>query len=221
MSIGIHSGRFDMFLVGASHRELVVTGPAASTTVAMESAANAGEILISASTAEALRPSDLGSAKAGGWLLRHAPSITRLEATPRDAIGQGPDLSSCIPAAILGAIRNTNREPEHRRVSVAFVHFDGTDEMIESAGPEAVADYLDSLVSDLQEVVEREGITFLGTDVDHDGGKVILVAGTPSSTGDDELRMLRALREFLNKRFQQISQFRAKVNLSISIFRLR
>ena len=47
MSIGVHSGRFDLFLVGASHRELVVTGPAASTTVSMEGAATAGEIVIS------------------------------------------------------------------------------------------------------------------------------------------------------------------------------
>ena len=48
MSIGLNSGQFDMFLVGRSHRELVVTGPAASTTVSMESTATAGEILVSA-----------------------------------------------------------------------------------------------------------------------------------------------------------------------------
>ncbi len=42
MSIGIHSGCFDMFLVGASHRELVVAGPAVSTVVSMESTATRG-----------------------------------------------------------------------------------------------------------------------------------------------------------------------------------
>jgi class 3 adenylate cyclase len=36
MSVGIHSGSFDFFLVGASHRELVITGPAATATVDME-----------------------------------------------------------------------------------------------------------------------------------------------------------------------------------------
>ena len=66
MSVGIHSGRFDMFLVGGSHRELVVTGPASTVTVSMEAAATAGEILVSAQTALALNPSDLGPAKAGG-----------------------------------------------------------------------------------------------------------------------------------------------------------
>ena len=36
MSVGINSGVFHFFLVGDSHRELVVTGPAASIVVAME-----------------------------------------------------------------------------------------------------------------------------------------------------------------------------------------
>src|SRR6266508_4245931 len=39
MSVGIHSGEFDFFLVGDLHRELVITGPAASTTVEMETVA--------------------------------------------------------------------------------------------------------------------------------------------------------------------------------------
>ena len=35
ISIGVHSGTFDLFLVGGSHRELVVAGPAATATVAI------------------------------------------------------------------------------------------------------------------------------------------------------------------------------------------
>ena len=92
MSVGTHSGRFDMFLVGASHRELVVTRSAASTTVSMESAASAGEILLIPATASALQPGDLGAPKAGGWLLRHAPAFITAAATPRDAVGPGADL---------------------------------------------------------------------------------------------------------------------------------
>src|SRR5262249_21569142 len=38
MHAGIHTGRFQFFLVGDSHRELLVTGPAASRTVEMEAA---------------------------------------------------------------------------------------------------------------------------------------------------------------------------------------
>lgn len=51
MSIGIHSGEFDFFMAGGSHRELIVAGPAVTRTVLMESAAGAGQILISPETA--------------------------------------------------------------------------------------------------------------------------------------------------------------------------
>ena len=54
MSVGVHSGRFHLFLVGESHRELMITGPAATTTVAMETIATAGEIVVSNATAATL-----------------------------------------------------------------------------------------------------------------------------------------------------------------------
>jgi class 3 adenylate cyclase/tetratricopeptide (TPR) repeat protein len=199
MSVGVHSGTFDMFLVGSSHRELVVTGPAASTTVAMEATAQAGEILISERTAEGLEPSCVGEARDGGRLLRRAPSVGVESVTPRDRVESGLELSQCIPAAVLGAIRERAQEPEHRRVAVAFVHFDGTDAMLRSAGPEKTTEYLDVLISDVQNAVDAQGVTFIGTDIDRDGGKVILVAGAPSTSGDDEHRMLLALREIMDR----------------------
>src|SRR5687768_5963379 len=51
MHVGVHSGPFDFFLVGRSHRELLVTGAAATATVEMEAASEAGEILVSPATA--------------------------------------------------------------------------------------------------------------------------------------------------------------------------
>src|ERR1700743_3240379 len=64
MSVGVHSGLFNFFLVGESHREFVVTGPGASAVVEMEGTADAGEIVISPSTAAALTPSLVAAAKA-------------------------------------------------------------------------------------------------------------------------------------------------------------
>ena len=199
MSVGVHSGRFDVFLVGESHRELVVTGPATSTTVSMEGAAVAGEILVSEQTAAALRSSDLRAAKNGGRLLRRAPTADSISATPQDPVDTRADLSRCIPVAILDSVLSANHEPEHRRVTVSFLHFDGTDAILESKGPDAVADYLDQLVTDVQHAVDQQGVTFLGTDIDHDGGKIILVAGAPSTPGEDELRMLVALRQIMDR----------------------
>ena len=63
MHVGAHSGSFDFFLVGRSHRELLVTGPAATTTVEMEAASEAGEILVSESTAALLDPQVIGEKK--------------------------------------------------------------------------------------------------------------------------------------------------------------
>ena len=75
MSVGVHSGLFHFFLVGDSHREFIVAGPGASTVVTMEGTADAGEIVLSPSTAAALRPAVVGAAKGPGLLLRRAPAV--------------------------------------------------------------------------------------------------------------------------------------------------
>ncbi|HXN60761.1 MAG TPA: adenylate/guanylate cyclase domain-containing protein [Acidimicrobiales bacterium] len=199
MSIGINSGQFDMFLVGNSHRELIVTGPAASTTVSMESTATAGEILLSPQTAASLRTSDLGEPRGDGYLLRRAPTVSVSPVIPRHFEDPGVDLSQCVSTAIRKSTGETEREPEHRRAVVAFVHFDGTDEMIESEGPDVATRYLDTLVSDVQEAVDQRDVTFIGSDIDHDGGKIILVAGAPLATGEDEHHMLLALRQVMDR----------------------
>src|SRR6185437_11151048 len=69
MHAGLHSGRFQFFLVGNSHRELLVSGPAATRTVEMEAASEAGEILVSPETAASLDTATLGEAKGPGVLL--------------------------------------------------------------------------------------------------------------------------------------------------------
>jgi len=63
MSIGLHSGGFDLFLVGdpASHREIVVSGPQISDLTAVEQACGAGQILLSSVTASRLPPRLLGA----------------------------------------------------------------------------------------------------------------------------------------------------------------
>src|SRR5262245_15454093 len=73
MHAGLHAGHFNFFLVGDSHRELLVTGPAASRTVEMEAASEAGEILLSPEAAALIAADALGEEKGGGRLLRSAP----------------------------------------------------------------------------------------------------------------------------------------------------
>ena len=88
--------------------------------------------------------------------------------------------------------------PEHRIVTVAFLRFEGTDALVAERGPESAADALDALVALVQEAADAEQVCFLGSDIDDDGGKLILTAGAPRALGDEEERMLLALRRIVD-----------------------
>ena len=198
MSVGVHSGVFDFFLVGGSHRELIVAGPAATQVVTMEGTADAGEIVISPAVAEHLPRSCVGSEKGPGFLLRSAPA-----GDPPSAVWALPDVADdllrfSVPVATREHLLAGVAEPEHRQASVAFIHFDGIDGLLEREGLMWVADELDRLVRDTQSAVDEFGICFLASDVDADGGKLILTAGVPRATGEDEERLLLALRRIVD-----------------------
>src|SRR6059058_2011353 len=101
MSVGIHSDTFHFFLVGepAYHRELIVSGPAASTTAVIEGIADAGEIGISKSTAALLRPACVGRAKDEAFLLRARPDVPEVGIPPVKDVAD-LDLASVVPMGI-------------------------------------------------------------------------------------------------------------------------
>jgi class 3 adenylate cyclase/tetratricopeptide (TPR) repeat protein len=195
MSVGVHSGTFHFFLVGRTHRELIITGPAASTTVRMEGTAEAGEILVSDRTAAALPLRLLGSPKGDGILLRRVKEAASIDLTGPVEVPAALDLSVAVPVALRRSMLDGVLGPEHRRVCVAFVHFDGTDALIQQSGPSETAARIADLVESVQRATEEQQVTFLASDVDRDGGKIILVAGAPAAFGDDDRRMLLALRQ--------------------------
>lgn len=193
MSVGVHSGEFDFFLVGDPdiHRELVLSGPAASATAAMEAAASAGQIGVSAGTVALLPERLLGRPLAGGRLLRSAPSLPDVTVTPGETVSTpAAFLSPPIRAHLLAG----TAEPEHRAVTVAFIQFSGTDDLLRREGPAALADALDHCVRSVQLACRDHGVTFLESDINLDGGKIMLAAGAPGSAGHDEDRMLRVAR---------------------------
>lgn len=195
MSVGIHSGEFDFFLVGESHRELIVAGPAATHTVAMEAAANARQILVSNDTAAALPRANRGRAQGPGILLRGVVDADHTEF--RAATSPDLDLAGFVPVGLCQLLLSGEVEPEHRPATVAFINFRGIDTSIREDCDIAAA-RLDELVRSVQSAVDQRGVTFLGTDIASDGGKIILTAGVPTTTGNDDEQMLLAVRQVLS-----------------------
>ena len=197
MHAGLHSGRFQFFLVGESHRELLIAGPAATRTVEMEGTSEAGEILVSTETGSVLDADTLAEEKGDGRLLRSAPEV-RGSVAPLPAI-EGIPLEIAVPAPLRAQLLEIGPlEGEHRHASIAFIRFSGTDEIIETEGPEAAADALDALVRAVQAAADEHKVTFLESDIDRDGGRIILVSGAPQTFGDDEERMLRTVRAVID-----------------------
>lgn len=192
MSVGVHSGTFDFFLAGESHRELVVTGPAATETVRMEAAAEAGEILVSAATAAGLDPGILGDEREGGRLLRRRPDAEPLPGGVQLPPG-GVDASGFVPLALRRHLAAGGHEAEHRPATIAFLRFTGLDRLLADEGHLAVADALDGLLRAVQSEVDAHDLCLLSTDVAGDGGKVILTTGAPRAVDTGERLLVRSL----------------------------
>jgi class 3 adenylate cyclase/tetratricopeptide (TPR) repeat protein len=201
MATGIYTGPCHFFLVESSHRELVVAGPAASATIQLEDAAEAGEVLISPATAAAVGPDRLAGERAGAALLAldpdpdaAAPPVFDEEPRPSTEL----DLEPYVPTLLRAYLRLEAGEAEHRQVTAAFVKFTGVESLLANAGPAAVSEPLADLSALVGRLTSELGITWLESDIDVDGGKLYLTAGAPSSTGADEERMLRALRAIID-----------------------
>jgi class 3 adenylate cyclase/tetratricopeptide (TPR) repeat protein len=199
MSVGIHTGIFHVFRVGDSHRELLISGPAATTTTRMEQTADAGEIVISLDTASRLPVDAVGAAKGDGRLLRWR-KVDERAAEPRSARPvSAAAVEMSIPRSLRFRLAQSGGDSEHRLASVAFVKFQGVDDLIGAEGPEAAAAALDTIVRSVQRATDLESVTFLSSDIDANGGKIILTTGVPSTQEDDEGRLLRAVRMLMDE----------------------
>ena len=87
-------------------------------------------------------------------------------------------------------------EAEHRRVTAAFIKYTGTDELVERL--DEATEQLGRLADAVSAETHDRRVTWLESDIDRDGGKLYLVAGAPVSEGDEEERMLRALRAIVD-----------------------
>ena len=127
-------------------------------------------------------------------LLRRIPEVPFHRAQPAPDV-DADVLASCIPLRIREHLVSGNEEADHRSVAVAFVEVRGTDEVLANDGADALATALNDTIRKIQHACADVGVTFLETDISFDGFKVLLVAGTPSSLGDEAAAMLAATRK--------------------------
>ncbi|WP_188113407.1 adenylate/guanylate cyclase domain-containing protein [Nocardioides humilatus] len=200
MSIGLHSGALDCLLVGEVFRELIITGPDASLVARLEAAAEAGQVVVSTSTAAQLA--------AAGAVLGPPVDPGRLLLEPAPVVpvaGPGPtpratdvELRRALPAPIAQHVVAADVAYEHRLAALCFLEFSDVDRMRETVGLDAVASAIHGVVSAAQRAAAAHDVTFLSTDIYPGGGKVILTGGVPTSFGDDTTRVLATAREILD-----------------------
>jgi class 3 adenylate cyclase/tetratricopeptide (TPR) repeat protein len=191
MSIGVHTGEIDFLLVGRHHRELIVTGPAATTTTQMEKLAERGQIVISPATAAILPPSCAGAAHHTGFLLASAPPA---EARPNRARKrEDVDLGLAVSEHVREHLRGGQVDAEHRWITVGFIEFSGADQLLLDQGTQALLNAVRIVIDAVQQAAHANDVTLLATDLAENGGKIIITAGAPRTAGDDETRVLSTL----------------------------
>ncbi|MEA2519040.1 MAG: hypothetical protein QOF49_1120, partial [Chloroflexota bacterium] len=196
MSVGIGTGKYHFFMTGSVHRELLIAGPAMTETLSMEAIADAGEIGITPALAARLGRACVGPPKDAAILLAAPPQVDR-----RRALDVGDvstiDIASCIPIATRAHVLLKKSEPEHRTITAAFIDMMDTDQLLAEIGPDALAIGLDERIRQIEEAALQFEVPFYETDVGKSSVKALLTAGAPTSTGHDEERMLRTLRQIM------------------------
>jgi class 3 adenylate cyclase/tetratricopeptide (TPR) repeat protein len=199
-SAGIDSGPVHLILAGdpAVHRELVLLGPTATAVTMLEHSAGIGEVLVGDVTAANLGPELIRPHEGWGHLLAGVP--TPANRPPQPEPEPMPEtVQQLLPPQLWTYLSQPSREPEHRTVAVAFLRFDGTDTLLAEDGVEVLTTAVDEVIRNVQEAAVAHDISFLDTDVDINGGKIVLVGGAPRSAGDDTDRLLTAVCETVER----------------------
>ena len=212
ISIGLHRGAFPVFLPQGVHRELLLTGPDVSATLACESNAEAGEIRLSSTVAERVPDRVVGAPVEGGYLLRRNPDPVGSPPGRTESDWARADLERLIPLEQRLGIE-AQGVGEHRQATIAFICFKHTDEVITRQGPERVGALLQELTDATAAAVARHGVHWLSSDVYDDGGKLILAGGVPTAGVNDDEHLVRAVRDIIDA--TQGLELRAGVNRGV------
>lgn len=194
MSVGVHTGTFELLLTGADTVSVVLAGAATDRVLELQGAAPAGRILVSAETAALLPPKQTapdegapgayrllraGTVQAHTLLALNTATTAGAERFLPRAFRQRPDL--------LGA------EPDHRWAAIAFVQVTG----LPAQPDEADLARIDALTAIVESALADTGATLLDVDPAIGGYRYFLTAGSPTTTEDPEGRLLTAVQRIV------------------------
>ena len=199
-SAGVESGPVHLVLAGnpAHHREMILLGPTATGVTMLEHSATMGEVLVGDATATDLGPELVRPHDGWGHLLAGVPTPAPAPREPKPE-PMAAAIQELLPPHLRSYLSQPSHEPEHRTVAVAFLRFDGTDNLLAEHGAEVLTTAVDEVLRNVEEATAAHEVSFLDTDVDANGVKILLVGGAPRSAGDDTDRLLTAVCEAVNR----------------------
>jgi class 3 adenylate cyclase/tetratricopeptide (TPR) repeat protein len=199
ISQGVHTGEFQLTIAGTRQRELLLIGSAATRVTDMETAADAGDVLVSPQTAALLPDRCVGRAKADGFLARRLPEPVAVPPAPE---ADDVDLAGFLPSAVRSRIEAGGLDAEHRFVSIAFLQILDVDAALERRGAMWTAAELTKITDAAERAATEHGTCVLASDIAPNGAKLILTAGAPDAAEDGEGLLLATLRDVLDQPFE-------------------
>ena len=197
-SIGVHDGRVVMHRWVGSWIEVIPVGVAVSEVLRIEARAAAGEVAISHTVAAALPACRVRHLADGSARLRLRRAETtaavgvaeRLDTPPDDIVAARSVLSHALRSAV-----ETPGMAEHRPAAIGFIVIGGIDAL--GAAQDRLSAAIDPVLAAIDGLVATMGVHLLATDVAVDSVKLILVAGVPTTLGDDGERLVATLLRVL------------------------
>ncbi|MHC2999871.1 AAA family ATPase [Microbacterium sp. HJ5] len=194
MSVGVHTGTFELLLTGTDSVSVVLAGAATDRVLELQGAAEAGRILLSAETAALLPPKQSAPEDAvdGAFRLLRAGTVRAhsLLALNTGSPGAGDRF---LPKAFRQRPDLLSAEPDHRWAAIAFVQVSGLP--AEPADDDLAR--IDALTAVVESALADTGATLLDVDPAIGGYRYFLTAGAPTTTEDPEGRLLTAVQRIV------------------------
>lgn len=183
MSVGVHSGTFEVFLTGEDSLSVILTGAETSRVLQLQAAAPAGRILVSDETAAALPAKQVAAVPevAGAHRLLRAGSVAVTSLMALSA-GRGTASDRFLPAAFAERPDLLAAAPDHRWVAIGFIQ---VLDVPERPDREDLA-RMQRLTRLVEQACAATGSTLLDVDPAVGGYRYFLTAGAPRTVEDPE-----------------------------------